>query len=83
MPEKLKKILLNNWQLKALAMLLAVLVWAIISGREKTYSEKTLKIPVEIVNVSPNLEVVSIQPEEARVTMRATASLLSRLRPES
>ncbi len=83
MPEKLKKIFLNNWQLKTPALLLAILVWAIISGQEKTYSEKTLKIPIEIINLSPNLEVVSIQPEEARVSLRGTANLLSKLRPES
>jgi YbbR domain-containing protein len=83
MPEKLKKLILNNWQLKTIALLLAVFVWAIISGREKAYSEKTLKIPVEIVNVSPDLEVVSLQPEEARVSLRATANLLAKMRPES
>lgn len=83
MPEKLKKFFLNNWQLKTIALLLAVFVWAIISGREKTYSEKTLKIPIEIINASPNLEVVSLQPEEARIALRASANLLSKLHPEN
>lgn len=83
MTEKLKNFFLNNWQLKTSALLLAVLVWAIISGREKTYSEKTLKIPVEIINVSPNLEVVRLQPEEARVTLKGSANLIAKIRPES
>ena len=72
MPEKLKKLFLNNWGLKTSALLLAVLIWAIISGQEKTYSEKTLKIPIEIINVSPNVEVVNLQPEEARVSLKGS-----------
>jgi YbbR domain-containing protein len=83
MPEKLNKLFLNNWGLKASALLLAVLVWAIISGQEKTYSEKTLKIPIEIINVSPNLEVVNLQPEEARISLKGTANLISKIRPEN
>ena len=83
MPEKLKKLFLNNWGLKTSALLLAVLVWAIISGQEKTYSEKTLKIPIEIINVSPNLEVVNLQPEEARISLKGSANLILKIRPES
>ena len=83
MPEKLKKLILNNWDLKTGALLLAVLVWAIISGQEKTYSVKTLKIPIEIINVSPNLEVVNLQPEELRVSLKGTVSLISEIRPEN
>jgi YbbR domain-containing protein len=82
MPEKLKKILRNNLGLKAGALLLAVFVWAMISGREKTYSERTLKVPIEIAHVSPNLEVVNLQPEEARVTLKGSANVLARILPE-
>ncbi|MEI6613411.1 MAG: CdaR family protein [Chrysiogenales bacterium] len=69
--------------MKTSALLLAVLVWAIISGQEKTYSEKTLKIPIEIINVSPNLEVVNLQPEEARISLKGSANLILKIRPES
>jgi len=83
MPEKLKKLFLNNWGLKTSALLLAVLIWAIISGQEKTFSEKTLKIPIEIINVSPNLEVVNLQPEEARVALKGSANLIAKIHPEN
>jgi YbbR domain-containing protein len=83
MPEKLKKLFLNNWGLKTSALLLSVLVWAIISGQEKSYSEKTLKIPIEIINVSPNMEVVTLQPEEVRVSLKGTANLISEIGPEN
>jgi YbbR domain-containing protein len=83
MPEKIKKLFLNNWGLKTSALLLAVLVWAIISGQEKTYSEKTLKIPIEIINVSSNMEVVNLQPEEVRVSLKGSANLIAKTRPEN
>jgi len=83
MPEKLKKLFLNNWGLKVSALLLAIVVWAMISGREKTYAERTLKVPIEITNLSPNLEVVSLQPEDVRLSLQGAANLLSTLRPEN
>ncbi|MBN2399066.1 MAG: hypothetical protein JXI33_01860 [Candidatus Aminicenantes bacterium] len=83
MQEKIKKLFVSNWSLKASALILAVLVWAVISGREKTYSEKTLKIPVEITHVSPSLEVVNLQPEEAHVSLKGSANLIAKMRPES
>lgn len=83
MLEKLTKLLLNNWGLKTSALLLAIFVWAVVSGQEKTYSEKTLKVPIEIAHVSENLEVVNLQPEEARVSLRGTANLLAKIRPEN
>jgi len=83
MPEKLRKLFLNNWGLKTSALLLAVLVWAIISGREKADSERTLKIPIEVIHVSSNLEVVKIQPEEARILLKGSANLIAKIRPEN
>jgi YbbR domain-containing protein len=83
MPEKLKKLFLNNWGLKTSSLLLAVLVWAIISGQEKAYSEKMFKIPIEIINVSPNLEVVNLQPEEASISLKGSANLIAKIRPEN
>jgi YbbR domain-containing protein len=83
MPEKLKKLFLNNWGLKASALLLAVLIWAVISGQEKAYSEKTLKLPIEIINISSNLEVVNLQPEEASVALKGSANIIAKIRPES
>jgi YbbR domain-containing protein len=83
MPEKLKKLLFNNWGLKTGAMLLAILVWAIISGRERTFSEKTLKIPVEVYNVSANVEVVNLRPEEVTVALKGASKFVAAVSPES
>jgi YbbR domain-containing protein len=77
MPENIKKIFLNNLGLKASALILAVLVWASISGRERTFSEKTLKVPVEILNVSENMEVVSLRPEEVTVSFKGASKFVA------
>lgn len=77
MPEKLRKLILNNWGLKTSALVLALLVWAIISGRERTFSEKTLKIPVEIFNVSDNVEVVSLRPEEVTISLKGASKFVA------
>ncbi len=83
MPQNLKKLILNNWGLKASALLLALLVWAVISGRERAYSEKTLKIPVEVFNVSENVEVANMRPEEVTVSLKGASKFVAAVTPES
>jgi YbbR domain-containing protein len=83
MPEKLKKLLFNNWALKTGALLLAILVWALISGRERTFSEKTLKIPVEVFNVSDNVEVVNLRPEEVTVALKGASKFVAAVSAEN
>lgn len=83
MTENLKKLVFNNLGLKAGALVLAVLVWAVISGRERTFSEKTLKIPVEVLNVSENMEVVNLRPEEVTVSLKGASKLVAAVSPES
>ncbi len=83
MGEKLKKLIFNNWGLKASALFLALLVWAVISGREGAYSEKTLKIPVEVIHVSENIEVVNLRPEEVTVSLKGASKFVAAVSPES
>ncbi len=83
MTEKLKKLVFNNLGLKCGALFLAILVWAIISGRERTYSEKTLKIPVEVFNVSANVEVVNLRPEEVTVALKGASKFVAAVSPEA
>lgn len=83
MAENLKKLVVNNPGLKAGALALAVLVWAMISGRERTFSEKTLKIPVEVVNVSENVEVATLRPEEVTVSLKGASKFVAAVTPES
>jgi YbbR domain-containing protein len=83
MAEKLKKLIFNNVGLKCGALVLAILAWAIISGRERTFSEKTLKIPVEVFNVSDNVEVVNLRPEEVTVALKGASKFVAAVSPEA
>lgn len=83
MTEKLRKLLANNLGLKASALALALLVWAVISGRERAYSEKTLKLPVEVVHVSENVEVSNLRPEEVTVSLKGASKFVAAVSPES
>ncbi len=81
--KKLEELVFNNLGLKVGALVLAVLIWAIISGRERTFSEKTLKIPVEVFNVSENVEVVNLRPEEVSVSLKGASKFVAAVSAES
>jgi YbbR domain-containing protein len=83
MPENIKKLFTNNVGMKISALLLAILIWAILSGREKTFSEKSLKIPVEILHVSENVEVVSLRPEEVTISIKGPSEFVAVASAES
>jgi len=68
----IKKIFLNNKGLKTTAFLLALFVWVMISGRERTYLERSFEINVENLNVSEMIDVIT-RPETVRVTIRGTS----------
>jgi len=81
--KKINQLLFKNLSLKITALLLAFLFWAIISGREKTFAERTLKIPVEVVNVPGNIEARTVRPEEVRITLQGPANVVNELNPEN
>lgn len=83
MSEQVKHYLLNNPGLKLTALLLAILSWALIAGRERAYMEKTLDIPVDPVSVANDIEVRSVRPETVRATLLGPAKLLSALTADS
>lgn len=75
----IKKLVFNNFGLKVTALFLAILAWAIISGRERSNSERTIDVNVEYYNVAGNIDVISIRPEKARLTIRGTSKVLGKL----
>ena len=83
MADPLKNLLFRNLGLKASALALALLVWAVISGGERAYSEKTLKLPVEVVHVSENLEVSGLRPEEVTVSLKGASKFVAAVGAEA
>lgn len=79
MPERLRHLLFHHLEWKALALVLAVVVWALLAGRERVFSEKTLKIPVGVSNISNTIEIRSITPETIQLTVQGIANKIDRL----
>ena len=77
MLKKIKNLFLENLGLKVTALVLAVLVWAAVTGRERADSEKTLRIPVELANVSESIEVRSVKPEEVSISLYGASQIIN------
>jgi YbbR domain-containing protein len=79
---KIKKFITNNFGLKVTALFLAFFVWAMITGKERSYSERVLEVRVECLNISKNIDVSSVKPEKVRLTVRGTSKELKKITPE-
>ncbi len=77
-----KRIFTNNKGLKAIALFLAILVWAIITGRERSFIEKSIEINVEYFNVSKKIDVRNIRPDKIRLKIRGTSKKIAQLTNE-
>ena len=65
--------------LKAGALVLAVLLWMVVSGEPVV--ERGLDVPLEFENVPPGLAVLGNETDSVRVRVRGLASALARLSP--
>lgn len=78
----IKKLIFKNIGLKLTAVVLAVIVWVMISGRERAYYDKTLSVPVEYFNVGDTIDVRNVRPDRVRLTIRGTSHQLAEVTPE-
>lgn len=65
--------------LKALAVVLAVMLWLSVSG--ESIVERGLEIPLQFENIPPGLEVVGDTPDAVSVRVRGVSSVIGRLDP--
>ena len=77
-----KNFIFNNLGLKVTALFLALLVWAMIAGKERSYSEKTMEVTVEYFGVAPNIDIRSVNPDKVRVKVKGTSKELDKIRAE-
>lgn len=61
------------------ALFLATLVWAIITGKERSYEEKTIEVSPEYYNVNPSIVVSSVIPYNVRIKVRGTSNQLEKI----
>jgi len=69
---------MNNKGLKLTAFLLAVSVWVLISGSERTYLEKNFTINIEHVNTSELIDVQN-RPDTVRLLVRGTTEVIAKI----
>lgn len=62
----------NNWKYRALALLMALLCWYVVSGQEKV--ETWLEVPLEFVNLPPRMEITSSLVSKIQVRIRGTSN---------
>jgi YbbR domain-containing protein len=67
----IREYLLENWNLKVTALLLALIIWLFVRGEPGP--EKVVRIPLE-VQVSHNMEITGERPSMIEITMRGAAS---------
>src|SRR6185436_11347805 len=70
----------SHFGLKVVALALAVLFWMMVSAQVSSV-ERGLRIPLELQNLPPNLEMVDPPQEAVDVRVRGSADTLGRLVP--
>jgi YbbR domain-containing protein len=69
----------RHFWLKLLSVALAVLLWSVISGEETV--ERGLRVPLELQQFPPGLELLGDVPTTADVRVRGASGTLGRLSP--
>ncbi len=75
----LRNFFLRNWELKLLSLLIAFIVWLSLIPEEKTFSEKTLTIPLETHNIPADMELVEKPDPTVDVTIRAPNRMINEI----
>lgn len=78
----IKKFIFKNLGLRIVALILAILLWIWIAGKERSYSERTMEVNVEYFNVAANIDIRSINPDKVRLKVRGISKELNKIEPE-
>lgn len=79
----LKDFFVRNWELKLLALFLALVLWILLIPEEKTFAEKSLNVNLELVNLPPDMEVVEKPITTVNLKVRARKRIINQLTPDS
>lgn len=76
------KFLFKNIGLRTAALVLAIVIWAIITGKERSYVERTIDVKVDYFGVANNIDIRDVSPEKVMVQFRASSRQLNRIQPD-
>lgn len=77
--QRLKNLLVHNWELKVFSLLLAFILWITLVPKEKTFSIKTIPASLETYNLPSDLEMVEKPPATVDVTIKAPNRLIGQI----
>ncbi len=72
---------MRNWGLKLFSFLVALILWLALIPEEKTFSEKSLTVSLELYNIPSGLDVVEKPPSTVDVKIRAPKRLIGQITP--
>jgi YbbR domain-containing protein len=67
-------LLAKNWLLKAVSLVLAVILWAMVGGEDRV--DKNVMVPIEIINLPRNLVISNQFKKEIEVSVSGPHSLI-------
>lgn len=68
--------LLDNWPLKLLSLVTAIILWFYVLGKADPQTTGRLSVPVMVSNVPQGLEAIRVSPEQAEIRLRGRESAL-------
>ncbi len=71
-----KGIFMKNLPLKFLSLLLAFLLWMMVSGEKRQRVEIMVRAPVGFQNLPKNLELISFSPKEVKIRLKVQKNLM-------
>lgn len=74
----MRRFFLDNLQLKIAAILLAVVLWLIVTSRGQT--EIALNVPIEYINIPSGIEITKHMANSANVVIKGHESILKNIR---
>ncbi len=77
----MRRLFLRNWGLKLFSFLVALVLWLTLIPEEKTLTEKSLTVQLELHNIPPGMEVVEKPPSTVDVKIQTPRRLLEQVTP--
>ncbi len=71
-----RNIFLKNLPLKFLSLLLAFLLWIMVSGEKRQTVEIMVRAPVGFQNLPKNLELISFSPKEVSIRLKVQKNMM-------
>jgi len=75
----IRDLFVRNWGLKLSSFILALIIWFTMIPEEKTFSEKTLTVPLEIHNIPADMEMMEKPQSTVDVQVRAPNRMINEI----